>query len=704
MKNILAIFILLQLANAAYSQIVGDTEFTESIGKSFNTSLEQANYHFEQFSYTRAIELYNYSLEEDGDNDVVKLKIAESYRKLINPEQAVKWYAQVIGNDQVVEPIHKLYYAQSLSGIGNYEEAKQWYQQYQQAVSSDQRGTRKLTAIENIADYYTDSSRYTLKPVSINSLEADFSPTFYEDGIVFVSARSTEPWRKNIFSWNQKSYLDLYYCRIKENGDFEEPQKFDNKVNTKYHEGPSAFYDEYRKVIFTRNNYHASKVQMSEDEVIKLKLFYGERSSKDGSWENIGELPFNSDEYSIGHPTLSEDGRTLYFVSDMPGGYGGTDIYKTTYNSDSWSQPENLGANVNSEGNEMFPFLFNDSRLYFASEGYGGLGGYDLYYTDMNSNQAPINMGYPINTNSDDFGLILDQDGRTGYFTSNRKGGAGDDDLYAVIIRSVAVEAQLANRDESIIIDEEEILVVDKATGRSIPFTKAGDKISFEGIPGKEYEVQVNKEGYQNNSKLILPEKLSASEERVTTNIPVEKQEPKVAAVPVKKGVESIDILIVENISGEVQTFTIVDDSLMHYEGSVEDIQASLGYQGIEVGELTQITNIYYDLDRSNIRTDAKVQMDRLAHLMTKSSQIRLFLHSHTDSRADDGYNLALSKRRSLAAMNYLVKKGINRERITKDSFGEKQLVNDCASDKQCSEEQHQFNRRTEFKITIGSK
>ena len=381
----------------------------------------------ESYAFLGATEEYKIALnEEKGENDRIKKKLAICYRMLNDPEQTALWYADIIDNSEVIDLDDKFYYAQALSSIGDYSKAKIWYANYSEEAPKD-GGSKKYAAhLDNLNHLYEDSSRFYFDTVSFNSASADFSPAYYKDGLVFVSGRSE---RFKEFKWDESSYLDLYYCALDSKGNYSEPTVFNKKLNTRYHEGPFSFFTNGTSLVFTRNNFEDGFVGKSTDGVTKLKLYFTVIDAK-GNWSKSHPFQFNSDEYSVGHPSISEDGLIMYFISDMPGGYGGTDIYVSNFNGKLWSIPENMGAEVNTKGNEMFPFLHNNDVLYFASNGHGGLGGLDVLKYEFSSEEVN-NIGYPLNSEKDDFSLILNAEGNQGFLASNRNSQNGMDNIYS---------------------------------------------------------------------------------------------------------------------------------------------------------------------------------------------------------------------------------------------------------------------------------
>lgn len=390
----------------------------------------RANRLFENFAYEPAIELYEAVIRKNPENKAVIRNLAESYRKTNNTQKAEVWYARIM-DVGIARNEDYLTYAQLLETNGKRDEARTWFEKYDQLMGSDKRGARHIASITNYADLFSESGQWEIKPISDNSDESDFSPTYYKDGIIKVSARGSSAYIKSVFPWNNRRWLDLYYAPFVGDSMPGEFTKLPNTINTRYHEGPASYSKSLNTLAFTRNNYLNGKVTRSSDHINKLKIFF--TSPKGDEWTDPVNFEHNSNEYSTGHPAFTADGNTMYFVSDMPGGYGGTDIWVSTCEGGKWTKPENLGPKVNTEGNELFPFVLNDNLLVFASNGWGGLGGLDIFKVPLeNGKPGQIeNLGSPVNSQYDDFGLIFNPNGRKGFFSSNRSGGKGDDDIYS---------------------------------------------------------------------------------------------------------------------------------------------------------------------------------------------------------------------------------------------------------------------------------
>jgi OmpA family/WD40-like Beta Propeller Repeat len=412
--------------------------------------LKSAQQKMNDLDYIGAIEIYNQVLEK-SDDATAKINLAEAYRKINDTPNAEFWYGQVVRLPQA-EPIHKLYYGMMLQRNGKCDVAKEWFQQFVDLAPDDQRGAHLLNACDYEAELMTKSvSSYEIINCDFNSASDDFSPFFYKAGLVFSSERDTNPIIRRTHNWTGNPFLELYYIDAKQQGNKEEgcgtytfgrPEKFSNEINTKYHDASVAFSKNGEEVFFTRNNFLDGKKEADDAGIMRLKIFYA-RSEGEGKWGELQSLPFNSNEYSVAHPALSVDGTKLYFTSDMPGGFGGMDLYVSDKESGRWGPPMNLGPDVNTEGHEIFPYISPDGRLYFASDGHVGLGGLDIFYTSSKENNVwsmPENLGYPMNTVADDFSIIFNEEGTCGFLASDREGGVGHDDIYSFKKTALSVE------------------------------------------------------------------------------------------------------------------------------------------------------------------------------------------------------------------------------------------------------------------------
>ncbi|MEM9981018.1 MAG: OmpA family protein [Bacteroidota bacterium] len=644
-----------------------------------NSLRKQADKAYLDFHYTEAIKAYLQVVEEEGADAAIEEKLATSYRKINDSKNAEIWYAKVV-NQSGTNPGNILHYAQALAMNGKYEASQDWYKRYAQLARGDQRGATFSRVYQDTAHFHQDAARYQIELAPFNSEQADFSPTYYRQGILFCSNRETE--KKSLFrkkyNWNNTNFLDLYFSKNR----FSQGEKFQEELNSKYHEGPSVFYNNERNIAFTRNNYHKGKFKKSSDDINKLKLFFAE--VEEGEWKNIVEFPFNDDEYSVGHPAISSDGTTLYFVSDMPGSVGGTDLFMSTYEGDTWSVPKNLGPMINTKGDEMFPFVDANNNLYFASTGHGGLGGLDIFFSPNINGRfgKPENMGVPINSNQDDFGLIIDVDGYEGYFSSNRAEGVGDDDIYKFLYKTCELLVVVVDSTTNQIVPDAELNFTEKKTQREVIFlTEAEGVYSFITKLRTGYVLKAYKEGYQESIKRI-------SEQQLLSCQSVEAGIRDTIKIYLKKGEKTLRPQDPNNPNSPQVAYN-----------SQPPAWQRLNYNnlGLSPEDVYQVKNIYYDLDKYYIRPDASVELNNLLGVLYQYPSLRVLLSSHTDSRASYGYNVRLSQRRSQSARQFLVNRGVAPHRISITYYGETKLNTNCPDGVPCNESDHQLNRRTEI-------
>ena len=391
--------------------------------------LDKADYEFKKYNYETAIPLYLEVLDK-ADIPEAKAKLAEAYRRTDNWQEAEYWYGQIV-NLPDAKSIYYLYYGMALQANNKCDLAKDFFKEYNRLEPDDQRGallTQACTKDELEIILNKCNSCYDIQAVPINTKFDDFGPVEYGNGLVFASERDENGIVDRIHEWTGYPFLELFYTNIDTldaaNYEFtyeKEPKEYMAKINTKFHDGPISFSKDEQTVYVTRNNYFDRTRGRDDEGVTRLKIFIGK---KDGNnWKDLTGLPFNSDEYSVAHPSPSDDGKTLYFSSDMPGGFGGMDLYSTTFEDGSWGPPVNLGPIVNTEGHEVFPYYHSASgKLYFSSDGQIGLGALDIYMTTSidNSWSTPSNVGAPLNTKYDDHSIILNDDETFGYFSSNR--------------------------------------------------------------------------------------------------------------------------------------------------------------------------------------------------------------------------------------------------------------------------------------------
>lgn len=505
---ILVVLMILSGGSASFAQ-------HKNIKARIRSEIKIADKLFQEKAYQEAIYSYRNIIRKDSSNSKVYFKLAESYRLLNKTTDAEYFYKKGLQLDPKAPSIYKYYYAEMLLTNGKKEESAYWFDLYYEEEKLDRIGANKKDGINKYQDFYDDSLSYTIKEISINSEESDFSPVLYDKGIVFLSSR--EP--TNLFKYyngsDNTSFLNLYYSEIYRDTIFKDPVKFGSFGNT-LHEGPVTFWSKGKKAVFSMSS------KGSDKSGVRLVLYYAEKVTGSDKWSNVTPLPFNSKSYSNSHPYFDEKTNTLYFASNMPNGRGGTDIYKVNYHKGEWGTPENLGNEINTPANEMFPFISHDSCLYFSSNGHSGMGGMDLFKVDFKKDKVKVeNLGYPINSPKDDFTLVMDKTGSKGYISSNRKNGGTDDDIYEVKFHTVRVKGTVVDKLKSIPQKDAFITIKDSKTGVVIETLKTNVKGEFYTNikPGKVYRIEVIKDNYKFNKTDII----AFSEKNLRTKIILEK-------------------------------------------------------------------------------------------------------------------------------------------------------------------------------------
>ncbi|MBP7388997.1 MAG: carboxypeptidase regulatory-like domain-containing protein [Chitinophagales bacterium] len=708
------------------------------------------DWYFKQFDYQKAILFYERALKKDDKNVYVLQKLADSYRLINNAEKAESYYAALASKDNA-NVINKLYYAESLRANQKYAEAKVYYKQYIDAVPNDASVKARLKGIDQVEELSKDKGFYEVQNMTtINSPYSDFGVSLYKDtGIFFCSNRFPDAYVKRVDNWTHNSFLQIYQAfKDDSTGKISKCDMMRGREpNKKFHEGTSTYNQKMDELYIDRSNYNGKRAFPSADKTVKLKIYRIVYLPDQSRWgdELIEAVPFNDKEYSVGHPSLSKDAKTLYFASDKPGGYGGVDIYYTTREiGGNWSTPVNLGPKINTSGDEMFPHIANDGVLYFASTGHVGLGGLDIYSTSsvktgnkITTWTDPENLAYPINTNADDFGYVINADNKKGYFCSNRANGQGDDDIYSFVKKGIILNGVVFDAATGLPLPGAKVVMkeADVEKGKA-DAGKEGD-FTFPATPGRKYKFYATMPGY-------LPAEVTAdvkekpelvkipmvAEGGITLEVtvidrktkdPLETAKVKVTNLNTKK-----DEVCTTNKDGKC-VFTLEPNTNYGIEGSKETGEpdtkyltvtatvSTIGkkapatlYQTLELekvrkGVAIKIENIYYDLDKWFIRPDAAKELDKLVKIMKDNPTMEIELSSHTDCRATAKYNMQLSSKRAESAVNYIASQGVEGRRMIAAGYGESRLVNKCqcegTSVVPCTDEQHQENRRTEFKI-----
>jgi outer membrane protein OmpA-like peptidoglycan-associated protein/tetratricopeptide (TPR) repeat protein len=638
--------------------------------------ISQADKLFNSYSYSLAIPHYLKIAQKPGDPDrnYAIIRLADCYRLSNDQLNAKAWYSRAV-NLPNSENINWFYYGLALQSAQEYDLAKDAFEKYNYLNPDDPRGKEYASFCTEAQKLSDIPPAFEIKNVaSLNSDRSDFGPAFYGDGIIFVSDRRQNFMDNKKYEWTNSNYLDLYFSTPRYLDEFfqemNEPKSFSGKFNQTYHDGPASFARHDSILYLTRAEKGKVKKDNDNFRTDRLKIFY---SRYNGSWSKTEPFFLNSDNYSIGHPVLTPDGNTIYFVSDMPGGLGGTDIYSCQWNAGQWDLPENLGPSVNSFGNEMFPAI-NGNQLYFASNGFAGFGGLDIFKSTLTNGKwsKAENIGMPVNSSFDDFALVLDARGKKGFFSSNRPGGKGSDDIYACKLidsktnKKPCDEVPAAQKQDSLSITISGF-VKDKQTLKPLPGTTVF-VMNTETGKVKVLKTDANGQFKTLGSKGILY---------------------------VVKGME-------QNYLSDCLNFRIETKDTAHVATTPRDILLDR----LEVNKVIRMGSmdysfetIYYDFNKWFIRPEAEKELDKLVQVM-KENPVIVELGSHTDSRGSKEYNMDLSQKRAESAVRYIILQGIEASRITAKGYGESLLINHCTDGMPCTAREHQANRRTEFKVT----
>lgn len=652
--NIFFVFFIFFSINKVQSQLQLNRPSNEPIKAP--SSITKADKDYEKFAYVDAIKTYERIADKGYKSVEMFQKLGNSYYFNAELENAAKWYKELFAMNLPIEAEYYYRYSQCLKSIGDYKKADAMMAEFNTKSGNDERAILFEKNKNYLQVIKSNSGRFIIEDAGINSAYSDYGTAISENQIVFASAREVVGVNQKKMQWTGQSFTNLFGAELKSDGTLGSPNKFNRNLNSKFNESTPVFTRDGQTMYFTRNNFINGKRARDEKKVTLLKLYKATKNGND--WENITELSFNSDQYSTAHPVLSLDEKTLYFASDMPGTLGQSDLWKSTINDDgSFGTPQNLGKDINTPGRETFPFISAANELYYATDGRPGLGGLDIFVAQLEKDESireSINIGAPINSKKDDFGLLMDNKSRSGFFTSNRDGGLGDDDIYRFTeTKKLACDQLLAGnitdfRNGETINDVEIILQDSKFNVLDNTISDAFGNYSFNVSCGQKYFIKANKKDYRTAELSTEIDKISGK-----TNLPI-KLDKKVKKVTAE-----------------------------------DDIAIALG-----------IKMIYFDLNKSIIRLDAAIELEKILDVMNTNPTMTIDVRSHTDSRQTSEYNLALSSRRAKSTAEWLITKGIKRQRLTSQGFGESKLTNRCADGVECTEEEHQLNRRSEFIIT----
>ena len=632
--------------------------FLSNSGFAQKAKIAAADKKYNSYAYIDAIQTYERLAEKGYQSVEMFEKLGNAYYFNSDFEKAAQSYEKLYQLQSELAPEYFYRYAQSLKATGKEKEAATILAKFENKSSDDSRSKRLKNNTDYLEDIKANVGIYTIENAGINSKYSDYGSTIVDNKLIFTSARDTGGVGQRKHAWTGEHFTNLYAAGV--NGELipSNPVRYDANVNSKFHEATPVFTKDGNTMYFTRNNYLDGKKGKDANKVTLLKIY--KATLVNNRWTNVTELPFNSNNFSTAHPALSSDEQTLYFASDRPGTIGQSDLYKVAINSNgTYGEPINLGVEINTEGRETFPFVTKDNQLYFASDGHPGLGGLDVFTTKINNDGSfgeVENDGAEVNSPKDDFGYYRDSEINKGFFSSNRDGGLGSDDIYRFtskdkckqILKGIVTDSATGETlaGVQLILLNKQYKVIAETTSDALGY------YAFDVNCRRTYHIRANKKDYTSKeTKLRTPE-----------------------------------------VTGETKLDIQLESTICRVA------------VGDDLGKCFGIKMIYFDLDKSNIRKEAALDLAKILDVLIQNPTMKLDIRSHTDCRQTAKYNMALSDRRAKATIAWLVSKGIDSSRLTGRGYGESQLINDCGCEptnaSNCTEEQHQMNRRSEFIIT----
>ena len=607
----------------------------------------KADKYFDNLEYVNAISEYLEVIEDGHGDAYVYGRLADTYYNVFNTRKAEEYYAKVLEESKDSE--HYFRYAQMLKANGNYDKAAIWMDKFAAMAPNDVRAVAHKNNPNSVSKLLGDTPKFTVKPVEgFNSKYSEFGPIKHDGKVYYTSARSG---KSKKYGWNEEPYLDIYSSDYDEaSGALSGEIVLEGKVNTNKNEGTVSFSPDGKTMYFSGESLDRDAglfgKKFKKDDSGKSTINLYSATLVEGEWGNVTTLPFNGDNHNTGGPAVSTDGKRLYFNSDMEGTIGASDLWYATINGDgTYGDPVNLGNEINTEGSEMFPYVSSENVLYFASNGRPGLGMLDVFASKMTGDSfgSVRNLGAPINSGNDDFSYTVDEESKKGFFASNRDGGAGSDDIYTfdqiIPVCDVTLNVKIVDSKTGAAIAETSVVIYDENNNKVA--TKTSDSngyVQFKYECNQTFKVEANKELYSNNTIEIAK----------------------------------------------------TDDA---------EVSKEIALNEIIVDNKVVLNPIFFELDKHNITAQGASELDKLVEVMTTYPKMIIRAESHTDSRASDSYNMALSSRRAKSTAQYVISKGIAADRITGVGMGETQLINECSNGVKCSEEAHQANRRSEFII-----
>jgi outer membrane protein OmpA-like peptidoglycan-associated protein len=684
--------------------------------------LIRAKKFFDRTYYSEAIILYQKLADERPSQEVIK-NLADSYYYTNDLVKAQRYYRLLVKNySNNLDREYYFRYAQTLKATNSYDDANAVLKEYYSKSSNSEDVTAFEKDLKNLENVSAIGKRFEIKNLAINTPNSEFGAVKYNDKLVFAGVKLKPNLFDKKYKWDNETYLNLVAIPLKNiNSADSIVHYFAKELKTGMHESNAVFTKDGKTIYFTRNNSKNKRKKKDDKKISNLQIFKAELVN--GKWTNITSLPFNSPNYSTEHPALSADEKVLYFASDMPGSLGSFDIYSVNINKGAFDTPKNLGSEINTNKREQFPFVSADNKLYFSSDGHLGYGSLDVFVSEINGNEysKPVNIGLPLNSNSDDFAFNIDSNTKEGFFASNREGGKGGDDIYQFKeIKDLIVEdckqfiaGTITDVDTQLTLENATVLLQDAENKTLNTITTSADgKFSFTVPCEVSYKIVAFKENYTNASKILTLDKtrdkvndaslalrsleaIKKEEKQIAENkrkqeiIIEEENKKKAELVAIELKQKEKKAKEAEIAAAEVKKQEKVKEILAQEKDVVKDKDRLL----------IKTDPIYFDYNMWYIRKESKVVLGRVVELMKKYPGMIIEIGSHTDSRGNAKFNEDLSQKRANSTREFIIQSGIEAKRITAKGYGESVPIIKCKTDDACSEEDHELNRRSEFVI-----
>jgi outer membrane protein OmpA-like peptidoglycan-associated protein len=708
MKQLLSIIAVLCFVSHSFSQTMKE-DYANKLSKSLKFSE----------AYPVWAEMAKKSLKKNQNNWTYMKKAVEAAYNAEKYDKALYWSEMLTANpDLDVSDWEKYFQLLMINSkhdrlIGAIDSALMRKPNDEMILNWKKQAPIILRQLNEISEYSISNYREMKKG-------EEFCAVPYKEQMIIVSNRRNTGFVNRNYSWTGQHFLDL--VTITDSTKLNKDKIWKEIKRTNPHDGPIAFSADYKTALLTVNHVELDPSDGIRKSKLQLKIY----RNKDGKWVEGEAFPYNDKVYSVGHGVFDLQGNII-FASDKPGGMGGSDLYKSSWKDGAWSEPVNLGKSVNSRGNELFPFVSNNGTLYFSSNGWPGNGGLDVFYQEK-ADANPKHIGNPINTNADDFGIYVDENTGRGLLSSNRNNFR--DQIYRISkpVYKIEAEITLVSCDNKP-LDKRQIVVKNtKTLTEEIVTTDAKGKISmkpsmnsnytFSFVGDTQLDAVMAEKTFDKEGKIQVA--LSAKYKKKSLKLKIVDENGKnlvgaqltyytkgtsgkkflTTDQPIEVSVE--EMATVDSIVGVMINYKDCKIVMKDINQCSPDLTANMNFIKVDLSNVIDLKNIYYDFDLWNIRPEGKIELDKLVKYMKEHPSLPVELGSHTDCRGTDAYNVWLAEKRSQSCVNYIKSKGIPADKIIAKGYGEKQLVNECADGVKCSEEKHQLNRRTTLKIDLN--